>query len=145
MIHIIVITARSEEHTSHLSSNVRSSDLTLIIVITVVSSTAVVDLIGTSTPWFAVGVAAVASVIVCDQPLSASFCAGLAMLSIEGLVVINGQKDPAQAGLHVAITTLLAAAFALTAGSHADNSATSQPQDHPVEPVMTSEEVCDED
>mgnify|MGYP004315345447 CR=1 FL=1 len=121
------------------------SRLTLIILITVVSSTAVVDFIGTGTPWFAVGVAAVASVIVCDRPVSASFCAALAMLSIEGLVVINGQKDPAQAGLHVAIAALLAAAFALTAGSHADNSATSQAQEHPDKPVMTSEEVCDED
>ena len=67
------------------------------------------------------------------------------MIAIEGLLVITGQKDPAQAGLHVAIAALLAAAFALTAGSHADNSATSQAQEHPVKPVMKSEEVCNED
>ena len=119
--------------------------LILIVLITVISSSAAIDLIGLGTPWLSVGLAAIAAVIVCDRPTSAALCAGLAMTTIEGLVVIHGQRDPAQAGLHVAIAALLAAAFALTAGSHADNSATSQAQEHPVKPVMTSEEVSDED
>ena len=119
--------------------------LILVILITVISSSAVIDLIGTGTPWLSLGLAAIAAVIVCDRPTSAALCAGLAMAAIEGLVVIHGQRDPAQAGLYVAIAALLAAAFALTAGSHADNSATSQAQGHPVKPVMTSEEVSDED
>ena len=119
--------------------------LILVVLITVIASSAAIDLIGTGTPWLSVGLAAIAAVIVCDRPTSAALCAGLAMAAIEGLVVIHGQRDPAQAGLYVAIAALLAAAFALTAGSHADNSATSQAQEHPVKPVMTSEEVSDED
>ena len=119
--------------------------LILVILTTVISSSAAIDLIGVGTPWLSVGLAAIAAVIVCDRPTSASLCAGLAMTSIEGLVVIHGQRDPTQAGLHVAIAALLAAAFALTAGSHADNSATSQAQELPVKPVMKSEEVSDED
>jgi uncharacterized membrane protein len=119
--------------------------LILVVLITVIASSAAIDLIGTGTPWLSVGLAAIAAVIVCDRPTSAALCAGLAMAAIEGLVVIHGQRDPAQAGLYVAIAALLAAAFALTAGSHADNSATSQAQGHPVKPVMTSEEVSDED
>ena len=119
--------------------------LILVVLITVISSSAAIDLIGTGTPWLSVGLAAIAAVIVCDRPTSAALCAGLAMATIEGVVVIHGQRDPAQAGLYVAIAALLAAAFALTAGSHADNSATSQAQGPPVKPVMTSEEVSDED
>ena len=119
--------------------------LILVVLITVISSSAAIDLIGTGTPWLSVGLAAIAAVIVCDRPISAALCAGLAMAAIEGVVVIHGQRDPTQAGLYVAIAALLAAAFALTAGSHADNSATSQAQGHPVQPVMTSEEVSDED
>ncbi len=119
--------------------------LILVIFITILSSSAVVDLVGTSAPWLTGGLAAIAAVIVCDRPTSAALCAGLAMATIEGLVVIQGRNDLDQAGFHVAIAALLAAAFALTAGSRADNSATSQAQGHPVKPVMTSEEVSDED
>ena len=119
--------------------------LILVILTTVVSSSAAIDLIGVGTPWLSLGLAAIAAAIVCDRPTSAALCAGLAMTTIEGLVVIQGQNDIHQAGFRVAIAALLAAAFALTAGSHADNSATSQAQEHPDKPVMTSEEVCDED
>lgn len=119
--------------------------LSFVVALTVVGSSTTIDLLGFGTPWLSVGLAAIAAVIVCDGPTSAALCSGFAMIAIEGLLVINGQKDPAQAGLHVAIAALLAAAFALTAGSHADNSATSQAQEHPVKPVMKSEEVCNED
>ena len=119
--------------------------LIIVVLMTILASSAAIDLVGTGTPWLSVGFAAIAAVIVCERWTSAALCAGLAMTTIEGLVVIHGQRDPAQAGLYVAIAALMAAAFALTAGSHADNSATSQAQEPPVKPVMTSEEVSDED
>ena len=117
----------------------------LVIGMTIICSATAIDLIGSGSPWLTLGLAILAAVLVCQQPISSSICAGTTMLVIDGLAVINGQKDPAQAGLHVAIAALLAAAFALTTRSQADNSATSQAQEPPVKPVMTSEEVCDED
>ena len=117
----------------------------LVIVLTIICSATTIDLIGSGSPWLTLGLATLAAVLVCQRPIPSSICAGTTMLVIDGLVVINGQKDPAHTGLHVAIAALLAAAFALTRSSQTDNSATSQAQEHPVMPVMTSEEVCDED
>jgi hypothetical protein len=108
-------------------------------------STASLDLLGTSSPWLGIVVAAWAAGYTCPHPASAALCAALAVLSFESLVLLQGQKDIAQAGLHLAVAALLAAAFALTMRSPTDNSASSQAQGSPLKQAIMSEEVRDED
>ena len=51
-----------------------------------------------------------------------------AVLTLEGLLWMQGQSEALQAAAHLATAGLLGAVFALTQGSQADNSATSQAQ-----------------
>jgi hypothetical protein len=108
-------------------------------------STASLDLLGTSSPWLAILVAAWAAGYSCPDPRAAALCAAIAVFAFESLVLLQGQKDLAQAGLHLAIAALLAAAFALTIRSRTDNSASSQAQGLPLDQATMSEEVGNED
>jgi len=108
-------------------------------------STASLDLFGASSPWLGVLVAAWAAGYSCPDPRSAAACAAIGVLAFEALVLLQGQKDLAQAGLHLAIAALLAAAFALTMRSRTDNSASSQAGVLPLDRAIMSEEVGNED
>ena len=108
-------------------------------------SSASLDLLGASSPWLGIVVAAWAAGYTCPQPASAALCAGLAVLGFESLVFLQGQNEIAQAALHLAVAALLAAAFALTMRSPTDNSASSQAQGPPLKQAIMSEEGRDED
>ncbi len=117
--------------------------LTLIVaVITAVTS---IDVLGQSSPWVAVVAAALVAGWSCHNAPAAALCTVMALTCLEALVLWRGTGELAQAAAHVATGALLAAAFALTRGSQADNSATSQAQNKGSEPVKLSDEVSNED
>ena len=119
--------------------------IALTLVAAVIASVTSIDLMGQSSPWVAVVVAALVAGWSCSTASAAALCALTALACLEGLVVWRGVGDGAQAAAHLATGSLLAAAFALTRASHADNSATSQAPSSDSEPVKPSDEVSDED
>ena len=81
----------------------------------------------------------------CSTGTAAALCAAMALACLEALVWWPGLGGVAQAATHLATGSLLAAAFALTRGSHTDNSASSQALDNSgSEPVKPRDEVIDE-
>jgi hypothetical protein len=117
----------------------------LTLIMAVIAGVTCIDIFGQSTPWVAVVVAAWVAGWSCNNATAAALCAAMALACLEALVLWRGLGDVAQAATHLATGSLLAAAFALTRGSHADNSASSQAPDNSSERVKPSDEVSDED
>ncbi len=117
----------------------------LTLIVAVITGVTSIDMLGQSSPWVPVVAAALVAGWSCHSAPTAALCAAMALTCLEGLVLWRGGGELPQAATHVATGALLAAAFALTRGSQADNSATSQAQDKGSEPVKLSDEVSNED
>ena len=99
-----------------------------VLILTALAPSSLLDLLGVTSPWATPLIAAGASALLCRSPSSAAGCAVSAVLTLEGLLWMQGQSEALQAAAHLATAGLLGAVFALTQGSQADNSATSQAQ-----------------
>ena len=64
-----------------------------VLILTALAPSSLLDLLGVTSPWATPLIAAGASALLCRSPSSAASCAVSAVLTLEGLLWMQGQSE----------------------------------------------------